>query len=509
MDSQPTKGDVEVGEDGEKRRKNDAATWRSRPGLQIGIVALLTTMCLFLVYRSPTYGSGSLLGVPSFGPALTTGAELRKADEANRTAPKAADASSTTPDRGRKGGNTNLMTGVLAMLVLIVDVHNWYSNPEDESPNSRASCICWWMKLLTYVAVWYTATTTYAVASKHVLHSGGGSSLTTLLMLVQVLVPASLALSQRSVLRAFPKEQMRLYLASGGAFYFQSLFTLQGLSLSANVDYVLSLKACEPLTTVVLMILIQGLTAISPKQVGCVLVAVFGLLISAGVLDIAADSLGSWQVTLGITALVFLANFCVSSRNLVLFAASSNTGSQVSKGQIFTTTCFFAFSMGLVVSALTVVADVLREGPSTIRRDLGSLASEWRDVVACSLSFGLYNYCSFVVLSFVQPTMHSLLASAKRLFTVVLVWLIEYRYPTAKDIVGVVLLLVGAMGVELLKPPATVESQAKKAKAVEATVASVTGKSALVWLVLLALLTSVAVGPAWIRAFAAIPSNLV
>jgi len=324
-------------------------------------------------------------------------------------------------------------------------------------------------------------------------------------MLMQLVGPSFLALPKGRIIANMSRQRIRLFLAVGGAFYFQSFFTLQGLSRSTNVDYVLSLKACEPLTTVVLMLMLQGSVIISTRQVASIALAVLGLLISAGAFTLRQAHLEvTWQAMAFITFFVFVANFCVSTRNLILFAASecaAANGSELqvkmSKGTIFTTSCAFAFCIGVPLCALIVMADLRRGGPELLAQDLAIASAQWRDVLVCSASFGLYNYCSFVVLSFVQPALHSLLASAKRLFAVALVWIVEFRTPGEKEVVGMVLLIAGAMGVELFKPPETEKSKVAKAAVAKATVETASSLRSM-WH--LAVLSVIAVAPAWSQA---------
>eukprot|EP00451_Oxyrrhis_marina_P039783 CAMPEP_0204393988 /NCGR_PEP_ID=MMETSP0469-20131031/62612_1 /ASSEMBLY_ACC=CAM_ASM_000384 /TAXON_ID=2969 /ORGANISM="Oxyrrhis marina" /LENGTH=1047 /DNA_ID=CAMNT_0051388095 /DNA_START=45 /DNA_END=3188 /DNA_ORIENTATION=+ len=296
-----------------------------------------------------------------------------------------------------------------------------------------------YMVFLMDVAVWYLTTSVYMAASAQLFVADSSMTRRIVVTILQVCAGGALLLFGGAGKIVYGETRLIiLLLAAGCAYFFASLYVLEGLTRASAV-FVCNIRALEPLSTALFVMLAGGTVLRAWQMVGLV-VAILGVMLSTLDPSSAHSVAGSApqshvHVALNLV-IVMLANVMNSVRNIVM-AQTAGLVEGVPKATLFACTCVCAFPFG-VISLVIASTTALEPQPSVL-----SMRFDPALLAISSTCFVLYNLCSFFVLVRVQPVVHSVLLTGKRVVTVILACVLLKQFPNGLGAAGVLVNVVG------------------------------------------------------------------
>jgi drug/metabolite transporter (DMT)-like permease len=241
-----------------------------------------------------------------------------------------------------------------------------------------------------------------------------------------------------SLLEGAAAAPRRLVLASGALFLGGTVLTNASLLL-LSVGFAHTLKACEPIVTVVLLCATGE--RVGATNVLAVLCIVSGVLVTA-----------STQGAVNLSGVLcgLLSNVCLQARNLVnkRLMGQGEKGA-LSPNQLLSVSFLLALSIQLPIHALFVVARGEQAASPGSERD--GLVWAWRWHLLTGGAFVVYQLCSIHVLSHVRPLVHAVINTLRRAVIIGISALLLGEHVSGTYFCGIAVALVGVLALSLSK----------------------------------------------------------
>lgn len=300
------------------------------------------------------------------------------------------------------------------------------------------------------ISLWYATGVAFSVGIKHCPHDDLGRLTSIQLTAGVCILSARLTFSagRKQFLHAAAAAPRRELLASGVLFLCGTVFTNASLVL-LSVGFAHTLKACEPIVTVVLLgITGQRTSAMSLLAVACI---VCGVLVTAST----QGSLSTVGVVCGLAS-----NVCLQARNLVNQRLMDGGPRSLSPDHLLTLSFMLASAIELPAHALmTAVDQHSNSHPAMVIDELTSGAlvagfmvpSSWRWYALTGGAFVAYQLCSIHVLARVHVLLHAVINTLRRAVIIGISAVLLHERVSDNYMAGVTLALAGVLTLSISK----------------------------------------------------------
>eukprot|EP01138_Halocafeteria_seosinensis_P000636 gb/GECG01000651.1/.p1 GENE.gb/GECG01000651.1/~~gb/GECG01000651.1/.p1 ORF type:complete len:383 (+),score=19.36 gb/GECG01000651.1/:1-1149(+) len=241
--------------------------------------------------------------------------------------------------------------------------------------------------------------------------------------------------------KILPRNKLALVFNIGAVHTVGTWMTIKSLQSSGVVTTYL-IKACEPLTTMVLARVISRVT-FSVQVISAAVVLAMGLVLSAVPLDILTD-VDALSGSLRNCFPAIASNLCFSVRSV--FTKIQTKQSSDANASLSQWTSIAQFQLISLISLFFLAVFFAVEGLYWLSWEpsIELYSATLVLLVTIGISHAVYSLSSFSVLRHVTPPTHSVLNVMKRIFVLAVSSVISLTVPRATQIVGGALSAVGA-----------------------------------------------------------------